>query len=1072
MFAFNVLASLFIMVPAVPAAASNEMLNEVFRYDFNDGKLAPVIDVTGQKHHGTVKPDTTVLQLVPGENGRLAVQFPSTGSALIEVGGAAVPAAGARTFRFGARIRFGSAPVAGKHTVIQQGFPSASDQWKLDVDDGVASCVVKIDGGAEVRVQAGTIVDTAWHDVECRKTGTTLAVYIGNVLKGSKPVPGGLVDQLGSGRPTLGGIPNSAADQYRGSLDAVFFAVDKETTPDPAGDLRATPAVSNTSWADVVATTTPTLTAKAVDPHGRPLKHSFVVMPKGGSDVVASGDVPDVPSGGTSSWTVPAGVLENAKSYDFKVKVSTGSDVSLWSVRRKFTTDAANVPTDLATGLEEPTSPVLSGVVSRVSTRSMTARFYLFDIDGKPVGASPLGVATAEGGRRVSLRVPEGLVEQGGAYRWQMESCADGGACSARSGAIDFTVPRQPESPAERTATLDRQTITFRVAHSAPDACGGAACQLAVTNDAQLGGGGASRKLTLVTIDPASIPAGAQITSATVNMGSAHCAAGCPADAKLKLHALKQQLPENATGADVVQRLVEEPEAEYGFGDAALDVTSFVQDWHATPADSEFRDPGLVLIADDGVPAASLGEDATVQIRYVAPTAPGTITRIDTRPGDGGVLLNWSQPDDVGAAVPVDGYDLQVIGADGGVVRTVDSEGQRVVVGELTNGTAYRFRVRARTTFGSGPWVTSEVTTPAAVPGGPGQYLDAVRAYVQARAGIADGQYTTADDALAESPQGETVNAVLSTVADDIPPPAQENSQTTRNIRLSDTLVSVTSAGKITVRATVSADLVYPAQDADTPTGGDWEETTDYVFEQRTPAASLHLRAQAAQTSGYEMTRQLGGDYVDAKVEPSSFELNGLTDGEEIPEPPVSTVSAARTPRAGVVSQSAVNTGGMVRWAHKHAYDRWEYGQDCTNFVSRVLNHGGGLRMFGKWDGWKHRKNNRLWYERFDHDSYSWAAVRHNFDHFYSKRRRATEVRLYGTWPEVRVGDIIYWFNHHKKSAGQDPWRHAAVVTKKGSPNVAWGGVFITQHGHTKGRDIPLKRPDSGVQYIILRPHW
>lgn len=208
---------------SAPARAAH---GDVFRYNFNDGNLAPVTDITGNGHTGTVLPDVGAVQLITGPGGGgHAVQYPTTGTAVIEVGGA-VFHPGSADFRYGAVVRLLPDQVTDGANVVQDGTFSTADQWKLQVDRGVASCVVKVDGGSQIVVKGGAVDDGKWHSLECRKTGTTLAIYVGGVLRASTTVPAGAIDDTGSAGPRIGAKGLSTNnDQFRGSLDQVFFAV-------------------------------------------------------------------------------------------------------------------------------------------------------------------------------------------------------------------------------------------------------------------------------------------------------------------------------------------------------------------------------------------------------------------------------------------------------------------------------------------------------------------------------------------------------------------------------------------------------------------------------------------------------------------------------------------------------------------------------------------------------------------------------------------------------------------------------------------------------------------------------
>jgi Ca2+-binding RTX toxin-like protein len=124
------------------------------------------------------------------------------------------------------------------------------------------------------------------------------------------------------------------------------------------------------------------------------------------------------------------------------------------------------------------------------------------------------------------------------------------------------------------------------------------------------------------------------------------------------------------------------------------------------------------------VHSAGTGVDGTDTIRNierlqfsdsVPPVAPliGTAVR-----GNASVTVNWTEP-----AGAVTGSEVEVTTAAGvqvGALRPVAAGVTSLVITGLTNGTAYRFRVRSSNESGTGPFSAfSNTVTPATVPGAP-----------------------------------------------------------------------------------------------------------------------------------------------------------------------------------------------------------------------------------------------------------------------------------------------------------------------------------------------------------------
>jgi hypothetical protein len=113
--------------------------------------------------------------------------------------------------------------------------------WKLQVDGGVPSCVLRMDTAAII-TKGPKLVDGWWTEVECRKNGAALEIYITGELAGSTPLPSGLIDNTGTARPMIGanGL-HTKNDQFRGGLDGVFLIVDGESPPATPGRVTVAP---------------------------------------------------------------------------------------------------------------------------------------------------------------------------------------------------------------------------------------------------------------------------------------------------------------------------------------------------------------------------------------------------------------------------------------------------------------------------------------------------------------------------------------------------------------------------------------------------------------------------------------------------------------------------------------------------------------------------------------------------------------------------------------------------------------------------------------------------------------
>ncbi len=100
-------------------------------------------------------------------------------------------------------------------------------------------------------------------------------------------------------------------------------------------------------------TTTPTITVSSTDADGGYLRLDFDVWSLNGvtpAAEVASGQVGGVPSGASSSWKVPAGLLSSGVGYAVRVQAFDGTDYGTWSSWSMFVVDTTlpAAPTGLA----------------------------------------------------------------------------------------------------------------------------------------------------------------------------------------------------------------------------------------------------------------------------------------------------------------------------------------------------------------------------------------------------------------------------------------------------------------------------------------------------------------------------------------------------------------------------------------------------------------------------------------------------------------------------------------------------------------------------------------------------
>ena len=205
---------------------------------------------------------------------------------------------------------------------------------------------------------------------------------------------------------------------------------------------------------------------------------------------------------------------------------------------------------------------------------------------------------------------------------------------------------------------------------------------LLAINDVEVGEGDATAVLQ-VTLSPASDQ------SVTVTFATANGTATMGEDYVSASGTLT--FPPNVTARGITLDIVDDHADE---GDETFFVT-LSDATHAVISDVT----GQVTILDDDEPAVN---------------PPGRPLQLQAEPGDGEVTLSWSPPTSDGGAA-ITGYEYRFVAGSAAFTdlwgRVPGGSGARdIVVGELSNGTRYRFQVRALNPAGPGPPGEAEAT--------------------------------------------------------------------------------------------------------------------------------------------------------------------------------------------------------------------------------------------------------------------------------------------------------------------------------------------------------------------------
>ncbi|WP_219508092.1 LamG-like jellyroll fold domain-containing protein [Nonomuraea ceibae] len=498
----------------------------------------------------------------------------------------------------------------------------------------------------------------------------------------------------------------------------------------------------------------------------------------------------------------------------------------------RITTDSPLLPTDTETGMADPTQPILSGMVNRPSGGPVTAKYYLYDNTGAPVGSVPIGTRTLDGGQRASFQLPPDLVQMGTTYTWQMAACAsgengEGEICTSKTSPASFATPGTPPPPPEediRHLTLNKDNFIIKSVKTAPAACDGRPCMVVDDTSIRVGGNAIGKTVAAIGFRLDELPDGAAVSEGILRLGTPTCATGlCPADGIIKAAPLKSPVTSESTG----------PGLEADVEPASTPYSLSLDNAQADIAGSEYQ---WLLLTSDMAEVVSFGEDSAAQqptlaLRYIHPGPPSGVLNLVTQAGDTGAVASWGLPERTGSLAMLDAYDVEVSDAAGTVVKTFDVTDPYAAITNLTNGQTYTVRVRAKTHYGVSAWEAATVTplpippppaedapnpcvlewnqpqSTAAAESGAQEYIDRVMAYYRAQDQVLEG---TSEDiwgtssGRASSPLAASLSLTnASLIRERAVTEADGASRTNSALALRDVVVQRLSDGQVGVMANV-----------------------------------------------------------------------------------------------------------------------------------------------------------------------------------------------------------------------------------------------------------------------------
>ncbi|MFJ9953524.1 DNRLRE domain-containing protein [Kitasatospora sp. NPDC091207] len=789
-----------------------------------------------------------------------------------------------------------------------------------------------------------------------------------------------------------------------------------------------------------VDTTTPVLRDTFVDPDGDRVTGTFQLVDAISGAQVGSVNVSGyVASGTPAEVTVPAGLLEYGHTYRFRSSPYDGLHYNLsWSAWSTFSVSPLpDVPTALQTGAQQTLTPVLSALVTNPNQGRVRTEFVVKDTAGQPLPTA-LAPAWAESGSRASVQVPDGALADGRDYTWAARACAAVG-CSAWSAdqplAVRVQAPPAPPTPA--TAVFTGATLADASAATAGGGCDTGACPAADPAELRVGTvADGSSWTSWLKPDLAAVPAGSRVVGGKLALTRSDCAAGTPGcdETPVDIFQLGSAWTPGAGGPALTAAVGLESYASAA-KPSETDLAALAGSWI-----EKGEAYGLALRPPAGWTGATRYHSATaadpaqrpkLTLEYLAPTAPGAAELVTATSGDAGLVVTWNAPTDRGSVGEV-GYTVRVETSAGVLVQEIATGDVRAAFTGLDNTRAHRAVVTARNSFGSAAPAASAVVQGTPTAGGPDQYRGFVQEYLEARNKVKMKSGFTAPEAAAEAAHGTVFVDLLATqeaslVANREALATQGQLYTAAAVTLTDVVVDQQSAGKVVVRATVKDSVMIRSNGVDSPSEGAGPKRFEFTLgatvllasEADDLAAQQKLSSSAAAQAQVEVADAAQPDPADAqKAVP--LDANGF---------PVQQAQ----PAAGAV-QAGYNYNGTADWARRNVGIKWDFPQDCTNFVSKALYYGGGMRTrygFKMLDSawWQ---NDYWMFGWHINRSYTWAGAanlhRHLLNHRYSTWLRWTS--------DARPGDVVFF-----KWRNESRINHAAVV-------VSWGArMELRQHG-------------------------
>ncbi|GAA1476298.1 hypothetical protein GCM10009623_07440 [Nocardioides aestuarii] len=214
---------------AAPRAAAART-GVVFRLTF-DGRGAVRDGTTFKNAAGKgkvrVRLDSGRFKRVRGKPGK-ALRYPVAGGyGLLEGPDRKAWDPGRRDFRFGVRVKIAKSQATAHMNAFQKGYHrQAGGQWKLQIDQGLPSCVVRGDIDRILVRSAEPVTDGRWHRLVCWRTSEHgVRLFVDGALVADKDAPTGKVANAAPIRIGAKKLGPGSVDQFHGRVDGPYLFV-------------------------------------------------------------------------------------------------------------------------------------------------------------------------------------------------------------------------------------------------------------------------------------------------------------------------------------------------------------------------------------------------------------------------------------------------------------------------------------------------------------------------------------------------------------------------------------------------------------------------------------------------------------------------------------------------------------------------------------------------------------------------------------------------------------------------------------------------------------------------------